>query len=460
MDSYRSKEEDVMKISTSTFVSNLPDRFGAKDLWNTCQAYGHVIDTYIPNRRSKAGKRFGFVRFIKVHEVDRLVNSLCTVWVGRNKLHANVARFQRDTKANQRHVDNNYGRQSDNNVRGKNGDRNNGTPSSFAQVVRGEQCQMESQTNIPSMVLDESCLNKEEISLRIMGKVKEFASLNNLKVVLAKEGYANINLKYMGGFWVMIVFQDEESMNNFHSSIAIGSWFSQIVVAHHDFIVEERVVWIEVEGVPWKWWSRNTFNRIASRWGTLLNGDDLEEGGEDNIQNDMESEGTVEEVPETCFEDGIPNQTVNDNVGSQSKVHSEDPFGIYAVLNKKKDQCNNDNNGEGSPKYPPGFTPSVEDGGSSAPVNDVEGNKSDNDHVNRKNLEQHVNTRNGDQGDSNESNCSGHFKKSAAPRTGGSILHLMDELVKVGQTMGFNMSGCVKNMEEIIESQGVIDGFR
>ncbi|GKD63369.1 hypothetical protein Tco_1305477, partial [Tanacetum coccineum] len=138
--------------------------------------------------------------------------------------------------------------------------------------------------------------------------------------------------------------------------------------------------------------------------------DDEIPGGEDNIQNDMESEGTVEEVPETCFEDGIPNQTVNDNVGSQSKLHSEDPFG--------------------SPKYPPGFTPSVEDGGSSAPANDVEGNKSDNDHVNRKNLEQHVNTRNGDQGDSNESNCSGHFKKSAAPRTGGSILHLMDELVK------------------------------
>ncbi|GKB00770.1 nucleotide-binding alpha-beta plait domain-containing protein [Tanacetum coccineum] len=382
---------------------------------------------------------------------------------------------------------------------------------------------MESQTNIPSMVLDESCLNKEEISLRLIGKVKEFASLNNLKVVLAKEGYANINLKYMGGFWVMIVFQDEESMNNFHSSIAIGSWLSQIVVAHHDFIVEERVVWIEVEGVPWKWWSRNTFNRIASRWGTLLNGDDLEEGdfhsnrlcistkmktvisesfkmvyhgklcwaraievpgwepdfedendelsegrlfddeipgGEDNIQNDMESEGTVEEVPETCFEDGIPTQTVNDNLGSQSNVHSEDPFGIYAVLNKKKDQCNNDNNGEGSLKYPPGFTPSVEDGGSFAPVNDVKENKSDNDHVNRKNLEQHANTRNGDQCDSNESNCSGHFKKSAAPRTGGSILHLMDELVKVGQTMGFNMSGCVKNMEEIIESQGVIDGFR
>ncbi|GKB93076.1 nucleotide-binding alpha-beta plait domain-containing protein, partial [Tanacetum coccineum] len=76
--SQRSKEDDVQKISTSVFVTNLPDGYGAKDLWNTCMLYGHVVDTYIPVRRSKAGKRFGFVRFIKVLDVERLVNNLCT----------------------------------------------------------------------------------------------------------------------------------------------------------------------------------------------------------------------------------------------------------------------------------------------------------------------------------------------------------------------------------------------
>ncbi|GJS47171.1 RNA-directed DNA polymerase, eukaryota, reverse transcriptase zinc-binding domain protein [Tanacetum coccineum] len=45
--------------------------------------------------------------------------------------------------------------------------------------------------------------------------------------------------------------------------------------------------------------------------------------------------------------------------------------------------------------------------------------------------------------DAAESVCSGHFKKSEGPRTGGSILNLMDELVKVGQTMGYNMEGCL-----------------
>ncbi|GJW29829.1 hypothetical protein Tco_0046704 [Tanacetum coccineum] len=46
-------------------------------------------------------------------------------------------------------------------------------------------------------------------------------------------------------------------------------------------------------------------------------------------------------------------------------------------------------------------------------------------------------------------------RESEGSRKGGSILMLMDELVKVGQTMGYNMDGCMKNIEEIIESQGV-----
>ena len=50
--------------------------------------------------------------------------------------------------------------------------------------------------------------------------------------------------------------------------------------------------------------------------------------------------------------------------------------------------------------------------------------------------------------------CSGRFKNSAAPRMGGSFLSLMEEVVKVGQTMGYNMVGCETNLSEIIKNQG------
>nr|GEV80642.1 bulb-type lectin domain-containing protein [Tanacetum cinerariifolium] len=34
--------------------------------------------------------------------------------------------------------------------------------------------------------------------------------------------------------------------------------------------IDERVAWIDVEGVPLKVWSRNTFAKISSKWGSLL----------------------------------------------------------------------------------------------------------------------------------------------------------------------------------------------
>nr|GFC42541.1 RNA-directed DNA polymerase, eukaryota, reverse transcriptase zinc-binding domain protein [Tanacetum cinerariifolium] len=45
-------------------------------------------------------------------------------------------------------------------------------------------------------------------------------------------------------------------------------------------------------------------------------------------------------------------------------------------------------------------------------------------------------------------------------RTRGSLLTIMEELIKVGKTMGYNMEGCIKNIEEIIEIQGEREVFK
>ncbi|GKE41630.1 RNA-directed DNA polymerase, eukaryota, partial [Tanacetum coccineum] len=95
MSSYHSKEDHVIRLAKSVFVTNFPDHIGSNDLWKLYETYGTVVDVYIPSRLSKAGKRFAFVRFIKVVDLDRLVGNLRTLWVGRFHLHANVVRFER-----------------------------------------------------------------------------------------------------------------------------------------------------------------------------------------------------------------------------------------------------------------------------------------------------------------------------------------------------------------------------
>ncbi|GJY05814.1 RNA-directed DNA polymerase, eukaryota, partial [Tanacetum coccineum] len=94
--SSKSKEDQTHAISKSVFVTNFPDHFSARDLWNVCLVYGMVIDVFISFKRSKAGKKFAFV----VDNLDRLIGNLCTIWIGSFKLHANTVRFHREPKPN------------------------------------------------------------------------------------------------------------------------------------------------------------------------------------------------------------------------------------------------------------------------------------------------------------------------------------------------------------------------
>ncbi|GKF14783.1 nucleotide-binding alpha-beta plait domain-containing protein, partial [Tanacetum coccineum] len=161
MGSYRSKEDDVAKISTSIYVTNFPESFSAKDLFNSCKVYGHVVDSFIPSKRSKAGKRFGFVRFINVFSEERLVNNLCTIWVGRLKFHANIASRSYIPKKDEGF---------------------NAAEKSYVHVVKGNphSGSMGSDPK-PAIALDDDCLLTKDLRNSLLGRVKEFASLSNLR---------------------------------------------------------------------------------------------------------------------------------------------------------------------------------------------------------------------------------------------------------------------------------------
>ncbi|PWA86004.1 DIE2/ALG10 family [Artemisia annua] len=274
--SMRTKEDEVQKISTSVFVTNFPDHVQAKDLWHACKQYGHVINSFIPERRSKAGKRFGFVRFINVFDVDRLVGNLCTVWIGNHRIHANVARFSRPLATNIRPVsnktDSNKSGMSRMNLDGNNKDidgRDKG--SSYAYVVKGGPQVNGKEDSNPALVIDDSCVNERDFSCCLNGKLKEIGALINLKIVMRSEGFTDFDLKYLGGLWIMISFKSIEAKEKFLLCETTKSWFSQIVQASSEFIVDGRITWVDVEGVPLKVWSFNTFNKIAAKWGSILN---------------------------------------------------------------------------------------------------------------------------------------------------------------------------------------------
>nr|GFA95289.1 RNA-directed DNA polymerase, eukaryota, nucleotide-binding alpha-beta plait domain protein [Tanacetum cinerariifolium] len=146
--SLQSKADQTLRISKSAFVSNFPDGCTAKDLWKVCNDYGNVVDVFIPNKKSKVGKRFAFVKFIKAK-----------------------GQFQTGSYVNV--------------VNG-----------SFPVGVHGP-----SISSASVLVLDDSCVAERGLSNHVMGKVKDVSSISNLRTLIMEEGFSVVNLVYLGGLW-------------------------------------------------------------------------------------------------------------------------------------------------------------------------------------------------------------------------------------------------------------------
>ncbi|GJW46664.1 RNA-directed DNA polymerase, eukaryota [Tanacetum coccineum] len=273
---YRSYEDDVAKISISIYVSNLPETFSAKDLFHACNKYGYVVDSFIPLKRSKEGKRFGFVKFINVSNVERLVGNLCTVWVGRYKLQTNKARFGRpplngrnirNSKSDDRHL----GGFKEPNVRPTNGNketRNN----SFASVLKSNQPNNLSSSNMihdssPAIALDDDCLSANDLSCVAIGKIKDINALSNLSVILNDEGFDDIKISYLGGYWVLIQSKSCASKEKLINHAGVLNWFHELGNANNSFVSDIRLVWIAIEGLPMCAWNNKALSKIVSPWG-------------------------------------------------------------------------------------------------------------------------------------------------------------------------------------------------
>ncbi|GJT99340.1 RNA-directed DNA polymerase, eukaryota [Tanacetum coccineum] len=479
-----SNEDRTQKISHSIYVTNFPDSVTSRDLWKTCNTYGTVVDVFIPLKKSKAGKRFAFVRFIKVFNLDRLVENLCTIWIGRYHLYANHVRFERPPKPNS--IPNTKAgvpnRPSNPSIL----QHSNG---SYANIVNGVSSGMHGSSISPSpaLVLDDTCLVERDLSKHAMGKVKDFTSIPNLYTILKDEGFSDVKLTYLGGTW---------------TALRIG------------FVSEERIVWVDIEGIPLSAWSRETFNIIGKKWGETL---DLEDNADTSFgrkrlcvktkhpvsiletfktvvkgrvfmvrakelftwnptflghkereyssdeesvhaskNNEFSHHPNEEEfgghfdsdddgVPETVFGSNYsPHKHDNED---KENTHSEDPFGLYNLLESKKRGVNR----ESSPSlsHPPGFTPDDSEKRDEG-VTDIGDNN--NNVIKEAPMVFSAKVMNTSQDVPVEAHNDSVGLNVV--QNGGSVLGVMEDIIRVGQAMGYTMEGSVKDLENIIGQQG------
>ena len=104
----------------------------------------------------------------------------------------------------------------------------------------------------------------------VLAKVRDVHLIPNINIVLNKEGFFNFQCKYIGGMWLWIEFDSEEACVKLQSNKEMSWYFTHMKHLHHSFVLDERVVWIEIGGLPLNAWTPKAFNKIASNQGVPL----------------------------------------------------------------------------------------------------------------------------------------------------------------------------------------------
>nr|GEX20445.1 RNA-directed DNA polymerase, eukaryota [Tanacetum cinerariifolium] len=252
----------------------------------------------------------------------------------------------------------------------------------------------------PALVLDGSCLVDRDLSKHVMGKVKDFASIPNLPTFLTGEGFSDIKFTYLGGLWVTFELAKAETKEHLINHTRVKSWFHIVQDAVNDFVSEERIVWVDIKGIPLNAWSRETFVKIGKIWGETLDLKDNFDSSfgrkrlciktkhavsilesfkiiirgkvymvrakelftwnpsflthkEREYSSKDKSVHASKNFPHFSDEDsdddnasdvnGVPETDFGTYIGERDKQHSDDPFEIYDLLKKKNCKKRDDN---------------------------------------------------------------------------------------------------------------------
>ncbi|GJR53713.1 RNA-directed DNA polymerase, eukaryota, partial [Tanacetum coccineum] len=391
--------------------------------------------------RSKTDKKFAFVRFIRVDKLERLIENRCTIWIGRLRLHANAVRFQKEPKINVSQPKTNELQPNRTYVGFV---KNMGADSkTFASVLNaGRGNPSKAVDSSPTIVLDDECLVERDFSCSLIGKIKDLNTLPNLYLILSNEGFDDAKLTHLGGLWVLLDMDSIATKEKVVMHVGVGSWFNELHQASNSFIhVKEQETWSP------------KFIKLKdedSQSGYESDGEE-EENGNGNLVNDSQSknendldENELDHVSESSCMHVNDHEYNHASKFTEHPINSDDPFEIYKILDKNNDKGGLEKNKDNvvsestDPQFPLCFTPDVgqvnvdeaKSGRASQPKEDLIGTNED------------------------VASVTSGIKGFKTLKSGGSLLDVIYELIKVGHVMGYNMDGCMKNIETIIVSQG------
>ncbi|XP_022041338.1 uncharacterized protein LOC110943915 [Helianthus annuus] len=274
-DSSKNRDELSKEKAITFYVSNLHPHITDGELWTESKNYGNIVDAYIAKKLDKRRNKFGFLRFTKVKDVDKMVKALNQMTFFGWRIRVNVARFVKVTKKNQgqNKVWAEKGKEPANIIydqpeSSRNGYLRRGV--SWADVAAGKSPKQEK----------ESCLafSNESEPLKkwnvrsVIGDLKDIEALRGVNRMKNRLGLKNSQVRYIGGLKLLIIFYSKEEMDwKLKEQEKIwDEWFTNITRWHGEEIPFERIAWLKIRGVPLQLWIDAVFECIGEKYGRVI----------------------------------------------------------------------------------------------------------------------------------------------------------------------------------------------
>ncbi|GKV09573.1 hypothetical protein SLEP1_g21054 [Rubroshorea leprosula] len=242
-------DHKILGQATTFFIYNFPKNLEVKELWYRFQMYGKVIDVFVPKKRDKWGKRFGFLHLLGVHNESQMVRRLNEIWIDSYKLRVKTAE------------DRSKERVKGTVTRGKTQhivDRLVKPGQSYTQVTRQQN-------------------EKEEVASYQILKAKR--SIEKDRDAESQEESMEFTptqdeLKWLEGGRRRVLLTEKEpgyliEFMNLNKEL-FDLWFVDIKPWDKEVQERSRLVWLRISGIPLKAWIDRCFKMIGESMGEVM----------------------------------------------------------------------------------------------------------------------------------------------------------------------------------------------
>ncbi|GKE82347.1 hypothetical protein Tco_1552347 [Tanacetum coccineum] len=202
---------------------------------------GKIANVYVSKRKNKLGQMFAFCRYNKIDNKEALIDSLNMIWIGKLRLHTNIARFNR--KEGVKHVHADVKRQVLYDY--KPIEHSDVNSKSYANRVKSQHTEDRKVNEGEPVIESPSIMLYQEassgLSLALIGCYKDFRAIGNSRITCRNEGFVGVETKYLGGLWVLFEFYYRDTRDRFLKHEGVLSWGFLMLSGLESYVVGDQV---------------------------------------------------------------------------------------------------------------------------------------------------------------------------------------------------------------------------